>query len=696
MAGCFLLEVGSDEIPARYLPGAIEGLRSRAAEALREARLSFREVRTYGTPRRLVLLVDELAGKSSDAVALVRGPSKKAAYDAGGNPTKALLGFCRSIGIDPGDAIVKDDNGSEYVYGEKFLKGRPVKELLPEILPDVVMGLECPYPMRWGDENWRWFRPIRWIVCLYDKEVVPVTIAGRTAVRVSWGHRTLHPREVTIESAGGYLSSIAEAFVEVDPAARTESIVREARNLAAAVGGEPVIDDELLSEVSSMAEHPAAFLGRFDERYLRLPVEVLMTSMRRHQRYFPVVGKDGGVRPAFIGVRDGDPSRGIDTVRKGNEWVLRARLEDAGFFYEQDTKITLADRIRSLQGIRFVRNAGSMYDKSQRMRRIAEYLGRTAGLSPGDLEAASQAALLAKADLATAMVREFPELEGIMGGTYALLEGVDPGIARAISQHYQPKGAKDRVPDKGAPSMVALADKLDSLAVSFSLGIEVTGSQDPLGLRRSALGVVAIIAGHGYDFTMDDLLSLPLELAKEVVKEPSASAEDKMESFITARVEAMLAERGYPVEVIRAVLGGTESRIARAEARASALAALLYTDDLAALVAGWKRIGVLAKGAESRRVDEALLKDEAEIRLYRAVLAREHALLRSFESRDYRAYLTLLVELKPFIDSCLDEVLIMAEEPSLRFNRLALLGLVAECWSKYADFSMLKSLSPSG
>lgn len=696
MAGDFLLEIGSDEIPARYLPGAIEGLLHKSTEALRVARLRFRDVKTYGTPRRLVLFVKGLSEKSEDAVSRVRGPSKKAAYDGDGNPTKALLGFCRSAGIEPCDVTVEEENGNEYVYGEKRAKGRPVEEVLPEVLPGVVMGLECPYPLRWGDENWRWFRPIRWVVSLYGDQIVPMNVAGREAGRVTWGHRVLHPRQISVDSAESYFEAMARAFVQVDLTVRSESIAREAEYLSSSVNGTPVVDDELLSEVSCISEHPSAFLGRFDEKYLRLPVEVLMTSMRHHQRYFPIAGKDGGVCPAFIGVRDGDPAEGMDIVRKGNEWVLRARLEDAGFFYEQDSKTKLSSRLPRLQGVRFVKNAGNMLDKSRRMRRIAEVLGKTAGLDGGELDAACLAAELAKADLATAVVREFPELEGVMGGKYAEAEGLGPRVSSAIGQHYLPKGMKDRLPQKGAPSMVALADKLDTLAVSFSLGIEVTGSQDPLGLRRSALGVVGIVTGHGYDFTMDDLTSLPVELAREVVSQPSLNAKAKMAAFLLARVEASLTEKEFPVEIVRAVLGGRENRIARSEERASALAALVGEEEMAALVSGWRRAGVLAKAAESRHVDEGLLEDRAEIDLHLAIMERKRRLDDAFEARKYGDYLSMLAEIKPYIDKCLDEVLIMAKEATLKANRLALLGIVADYWSNFADFSMLKSLAPNG
>ncbi|HHY76371.1 MAG TPA: glycine--tRNA ligase subunit beta [Firmicutes bacterium] len=696
MRGDYLLEIGSDEIPARYLPGAVEDLKERAREAFRSARLRFEDIETYGTPRRLVLYVRGLEDMSEDAVSRVRGPSKKAAYDGDGNPTKALLGFCRSLGIETSQVTLEGEAGAEYVYGEKHEKGRPVQEVLPEIIPGVVLGIECPHPMRWGDGNWRWFRPIRWVVSLYDREVVPLTVAGKAAGRVTYGHRVLHPKETYVPSAQEYFQVASSIFVEVDGAKRKDRILSEAGRLAASVGGRPVVDEELLSEVASICEHPSPFIGRFDERYLSLPKEVLMTSMKHHQRYFPVVGEDGALRPAFIGVRDGDPEAGIETVRKGNEWVLRARLEDASFFFEQDLKVPLVDLVPRLEGVRFIKNAGSMRDKAARMEEIAGYLAEALGLPDEEARAAREAALLAKADLLTAMVGEFPELEGIMGGRYAAIQGMEPLVAKAIAEHYMPKGARDSIPSRGAPAVVALSDKLDTLAVSFSLGIEVSGSQDPLGLRRNALGVVAIVMGHGYDLTMEDLVGLPLKLATGVVSEPSPDARSRLEAFLKARVETVIHERGFPIEVVRAVLSGDETRIARAEGMARALADLAGTKDLADLVTGWRRVGVLGKGGAGREVDEALLKEEAEAALYRALRSWEGALKRALESRDYAGYLRILVELKPYIDRCLDEVLIMTDDAALRENRLALLGSVAAYWNAYADFSLLKSLVPSG
>lgn len=692
----YLLEVGSDEIPARYLPGAVTDLRRRAADALHEARLRFDAIETYGTPRRLVLYVRGLAETSEDAVSRVRGPSKKASYDEAGSPTKALLGFCKSLGIDPSQVTLEGEPGSEYVYGEKREKGRPLRSVLPEIIPDVVMGMDCPHPMRWGEENWRWFRPIRWVVSLYDTEVIPLTVAGKQAGRTTYGHRALHPEEASIPSAGEYFRMLPALFVEVDGAKRKARILSEAQRLAAGEGGKPLLDDELLSEVASISEYPSPFVGRFDGKYLYLPRDVLITSMRHHQKYFPVVGADGALLPAFIAVRDGDPLAGIETVRKGNEWVLRARLEDASFFFEQDRKVSLYDLIPRLEEVRFIKNAGSMRDKAERMAQISGFLAGILELPEAEARAAKEAALLAKADLLTAMVREFPELEGVMGGHYAGLEGLNPLIVGSIAQHYMPRGARDEIPARGAPSIVALADKLDTLAVSFALGIEVSGSQDPLGLRRNALGVVAILTGHGYQLTMEDLTALPLKLASGVVSDPSSDAEPRLVAFLKARLETALHEQGIPVEVVRAVLSGNETRLARIEAMAKALAGLVGTRELADLVTGWRRVGVLGKAAATKKVDKALLKDDAEAALYEALLQRKEELEKTFESGDYAGYLRLLVELKPYIDRCLDEVLIMTDEAPLRENRQALLASAAGYWIGYADFSLLKSLVPSG
>ncbi|NLC14710.1 MAG: glycine--tRNA ligase subunit beta [Firmicutes bacterium] len=722
-----LIEIGSDEIPARYLLPAIREIKVRTAEALEKARLSFGRVDSYGTPRRLVVYVTALAPRSTDITTKVRGPSKKAAYDSQGNPTRALLGFSRSLGIDPSEVVIEGEAGGEYVYGVKHEPGRPVEEILPEILPQVVLGMDCPHPLRWGEGDWRWYRSIRWVVCLYGEKPISMGIAGVRSGRMSFGHRTLHPEKVEIHSASAYFQAMEGAGVVVDHRRRREIILSAAKALAREMAGRPLEDQGLLDEVTCLCEHPAPFRGEFSPDYLKLPKEVLITVMRHHQRYFPILGDGGNVLPGFIGVRDGSPTRGMDNVVKGNEWVLVARLEDALFFYSQDLGIPLADRLPELKGVYFLRGAGTLWDKTHRLMDITTYLGRSLGLTDEQMEPALEAARLAKCDLVTLLVRELPELEGVMGGHYARAQGAEEQVAKAISQHYMPKGAGDKLPDKGPGALVAMADKLDTLSVAFALGIQVSGSQDPLGLRRAASGVANIMMTHGYDLRLDDVLRFTAGLALSAVKQdgveqgsrpsdqpgsrtgkrpgrPRKAGKpgkhldegflvDSLKQFILQRVEALLIEQGLPIEMIRGVVGGAETRIARLPHMARALAALAGTENLDNVVTGWRRTSVLGSRAQGRQVAEDLLVEEPEKQLYRLVKGKGALMEALFENKQYQEYLQELSALRAPIDSCLDKVLIMAEDESLKQNRLRLLGLVSDMFTRFADFSHVLPLT---
>lgn len=692
MPKTLLLEIGSDEIPARYLPLAFDQLRIRSEGAFRESRLGFDRICVFGTPRRLCLYVQGVADAGDDTSQEVRGPSKKVAYDGEDNPTKALLGFARSIGVEPSDLTARTEKGGEYLYGTKFEKGLPAASILEKILPGVVMGMECPHPLRWGDQDWRWYRAIRWVVCLLGSEVVPVEIAGKVGGRSTYGHRTLHPGQAEIPDADSYFRVMENCSVVVDQDLRRKQIVMGAQWWAKDISGVPLIDEDLLSEVVSISEHPSAFLGRFDDQYLSLPRDVLFTAMRHHQRYFPIVDGDGGVLPGFIGVRDGDPEEGIDIVRRGNEWVLRARLADAEFFYEQDLKISLEDRLDDLKGVRFLRNAGTMYEKTLRLKQLTGDFASKLGLSADDAERARQAANLSKCDLTTALVREFPELEGIMGGLYAANEGFHADVAKALAQQYLPRGSKDPIPDGQVGSVLALSDKMDTLAVAFSLGVEVSGSQDPMGLRRAALGVVGILSGRGYDVDLDSLLEMPLELASKAVLEPAENAREKLSAFLVSRIETGLLEKGYSPGIVRAVLGGKERRVPRIPFMAEALHSVSRTSELEDVVIGWRRTSVLGKASSSRQVSPELLQEEAEEDLYLIVTQQRERADELFQGQQYKDYLLLLASLRRPIDECLDQVLIMAEDPSVKANRLALLGTVSDLFTGFADFSHVLSL----
>ena len=691
-----LLEIGSDEIPARYLLSAIHDIKARTKKALEGSRLTFDDIRSYGTPRRLVVYVTGLVSKSLDATTKVRGPSKKVAFDSGGNPTKALQGFCRSLDIDPSEAIVEKENGGEYVYGFKHEPGRSVDEILPEVFPAMVMGMDCPHPLRWGEENWRWYRPIRWVTCLFGDRLISLEIAGVKSGQASFGHRTLHPETVEIPSASQYFQVIEQAGVIVDESRRREIIIKGARDLSREISGKPFEDEALLDEVTCLCENPAPFRGSFSQEYLNLPEEVLVTVMRHHQRYFPIFDGCGNVLPGFIGVRDGSPGLGMDNVRKGNEWVLKARLEDASFFYSQDLKIPLEARLPELKGVYFLRGAGTLHEKTKRLADITAYLGRSLEFSENDMELAIEAARLCKCDLVTSLVRELPELEGVMGGHYARANGSAEEVAEAISQHYLPRGAGDRLPDKGVSSLVALADKLDTLSVAFSLGIEVSGSQDPMGLRRAASGVANIILTHGYDFDLDELLRFAVGLGRQAVEKKKVDDEEavvaRLKQFLLFRVEVILSERGFPIEMIRGVLAGRENRISRLPLMVEALAALPVTGPLTDVVTGWRRTSVLGKTAAGRDVIPELLVDDPEKELYHLVNQLKNEMESFFQGKEYARYLDELSSLRVPIDNCLDKVLIMAKDEELKQNRLRLLGLVSDMFTRFADFSYVLPL----
>ena len=482
----------------------------------------------------------------------------------------------------------------------------------------------------------------------------------------------------------------------VDESRRREIIIKGARDLSREISGKPFEDEALLDEVTCLCENPAPFRGSFSQEYLNLPEEVLVTVMRHHQRYFPIFDGCGNVLPGFIGVRDGSPSLGMDNVRKGNEWVLKARLEDASFFYSQDLKTPLEARLPELKGVYFLRGAGTLHEKTKRLTDITAYLGRSLGFSENEMELALEAARLSKCDLVTSLVRELPELEGVMGGHYARANGATEEVAKAISQHYLPRGAGDRLPDKGVSSVVALADKLDTLSVAFSLGIEVSGSQDPMGLRRAASGVANIILTHGYDFDIDELLRFTVGLGMQAVEKKKIDDEEsvvaRLRQFVLFRVEVILSERGFPIEMIRGVLAGRENRISRLPLMVEALAALPVSGALTDVVTGWRRTSVLGKTAAGRDVIPELLVDDPEKELYHLVNQLKDEMESLFQGKEYARYLDELSSLRVPIDNCLDKVLIMAKDEGLKQNRLRLLGLVSDMFTRFADFSYVLPL----
>ena len=707
-----LVEVGCEEIPADDCREARRQLAERAGTALAEAGLPYELVRALGTPRRLTLVVKGLAARQEAREEWVRGPSRAAAFGPGGEPTRAALGFARGQGVDVADLVVRQTPQGEYVFARKVIAGRPAAEVVAELLPAILGGLEFRRTMRWGAGEHRFVRPVQWLVALLGEEVLPVSFAGVRAGRVTYGHRFLHPQPIQLASAAeeDYRERLERAFVLVDPEERRRRIVEQARAVAAAAGGEAEIDPELLDEVVDLVEYPTAFTGSFAPEMLELPRDVLVTTMKVHQRYFPVrqPGSDR-LLPHFIAVRNGD-ERHLDTVRRGNERVIRARLADARFFYAQDRQRRLADRVPELERISFLPGLGTLLDKTRRLERLVEWLAEHLGLPAGEREAAARAAHLAKADLVTAMVYEFTELAGRMGRQYALLDGEAPAVAEALAEQYLPRGGDDQLPATLPGLLLAVADRLDTLAGCFAAGLEPTGSQDPYGLRRAGVGLLRLLAGpaaqgpagrtggdagtpadtgaagsgHPSLPPLDALLDQALAGYLPPVAPPTVEvrfdpgeARARLLDFLAARLRGLLAEAGYAHDVIQAVLAVDGRDVPGVWARARAVAGLLASPLAADVLTVHRRAANLAGRAEADAVDPALFREPEEQALHAAVEAAAGAVQEALAARDYGSYFQAIAGLRPAVDAFLDRVLVMAEDPALRANRLALLKRVA-------------------
>lgn len=682
-----LLEIGMEECPARFVGPALEELGRLAAERLADARIAHGAVRTLGTPRRLAVLVEDVAAHQAELTREVKGPPARAAFDPSGAPTRAALGFAASQGVAVEELVVKETEGGAYVYAVRREAGRPTRDVLPAVLHSLVTSLKFPKSMRWGNGTLRFARPIRWLVALLGDEVVPFELEGVTAGRATRGHRTLADRAIELESAGRYVEVLREqGKVLVDVAERRASILRQVETLARQAGGQLVMDEALLDEVTHLVEWPTALLGSFDPRFLEVPEEILITTMKEHQRYFPV--RAGKLLPVFVAVRNGDETA-LDVVRAGNERVLAARLADARFFYEEDLKRPLADRVDQLKGILFQERLGSLWDKVERVRRIIRQVSE--GYS-GEVRAkAERAAFLAKADLVTQVVYEFPELQGVMGRAYALASGEDPEVAEAILEHYMPRHAHDRLPATEAGVLVSLADKADTIVGCFAVGLEPTGSTDPYALRRQALGIIRTLLLHRPPVTLSRLLEAAADGHQGVIDEPQAVLSRVLE-FFAGRLRTLLSEEGVRHDLVDAALALGVGDVPAAWDRAMALKALSETDVWEALVVAYQRAANLAKKAGAgTSVDPALFAHEEEGELWRALQqVREEAGQHAAEGR-YRQALEALAKLRAPVDAFFAAVLVMADDPAVRDNRLALLKGVVEAFRGVADLSFVTS-----
>ena len=673
-----LFEIGTEEIPAHVMPHLLEDLAQLAETMLKEHRLSYEKVRTLGTPRRAALIVTGLAERQEDVNTETRGPSVAIAFDADGNPTKAGAGFARGQGVDPSALIQRDG----YVYASVHESGAATSELLTSLLPDLVRAIPLPNSMRWGDLDFRFIRPIRWFVALYGTEIVPFTLAGVTSGNHSRGHRTLAPADFVITSAADYEAACEKAYIIVDPERRRAMICEQITETAKACGGTAEITPDLLEEVLYLVEYPTALSGSFEEKYLALPAEAVITPMRDHQRYFPVKAADGSLLPAFITVRNGGKAH-LDVVAHGNERVLRARLADAQFFFDEDRKKSLAEHREKLKTVVFQRGLGSMYEKTERLMALTTAIVEEMAAGDTDdaaLADARRAAELSKADLVTGMVTEFTELQGIMGREYALLDGEDPAVARAIDEQYMPRFAGDELPQTPLGVALSVADKIDNIVGTFSQGRIPTGSQDPFGLRRQALGLVLMLIEQESTMLLSDLVDEACDLYD--LEEFRDKMQVYVADFIRLRLKNVLSERGVRYDVQEAVLGDVDL-VADVPVRAAYVERLLASEGGEALVQSFVRVGNIARSVTGGTVDPALFKAEEEGALLSAYQAAAAA---RAEGED-----TLPAEqaLGRAIDTFFDAVMVMDKDARVKENRLSLLKMIDDDLLETADYSKI-------
>jgi glycyl-tRNA synthetase beta chain len=692
MARDFLLEIGVEELPARFLDPALEELRKNTEQAMLDNRLVHGEIITCGTPRRITAFVRGVTEKQESLVQEVKGPAVKVAFNAAGEPTRAAQGFARSNKVKVEDLVRKSVGPVEYVFAVKKEEGRPAVEVLAEIAPGLVTGLHFPKPMRWGELEMRFARPIRWLVCLYGNQVVPFAVAGLQADRYTYGHRFLSGGKQEIPGAGAYFDVMRKACVIVDVNERKEIIRRQVAEAAAREGGRAETDAGLLDEVTNIVEYPTALCGSFDDSFLQMPEEVLITPMREHQRYFPVRGEDGRLLPRFVAVSNNGPdAESLAIIRAGNEKVLRARLSDAAFFWQEDLKTPLADRVEGLKKVVFQERLGTVYDKVERVTALADFLAGRLGATVEEQGDTARAAYLAKADLLTNMVYEFPELQGIMGREYALRSGEPQQVALAVYEHYLPRFAGDELPQTLPGKVLSIADKLDTLAGCFAVGIQPTGSQDPYALRRQALGICHIIIDGGLVLSLQEMINRAYGgyAGRVAAKLSSEQVIAELEEFFRQRLRGLFMERGLPYDTVDAVLTAGFDDLSGAWLRGRALEKFRSDPAFEALLTAFTRAYNLSKKATSEQVDPALFASPAEEELYRSYLEVSASAGTAIKAREYGTALAGIARLQKPVDRFFDEVMVMVEDEPVRDNRLALLKKVADLGGGVADLTKI-------
>ena len=681
-----LLEIGTEEIPAGFLSKSINDMEEISKKLMAENRIDCSGIKCLATPRRLVLYIASVADKQKDETIEKIGPAKKAAFDDSGKPTKAALGFARGLGIDPSELQVIATEKGEYVGARRQVFGRFTEELLPEILKNFVLSIPFKKSMRWADYDLRFARPIHWLLAVYDGKVIPLQMENVSANNKSRGHRFMSPASFAVSDFKDYLSKTRENHVIADHEERKKIILNDAQKAAAQAGGKLYYTDDLLETVTFLVEYPVIIRGGFDESYLKIPKEVIITTMIAHQKYFPVINDKEELLPCFIAVSNTKP-RDENIVARGNERVLLARLADAQFFFEEDKKIPLEHRVDSLKKVVFHSLLGTSYEKVMRFRKLALALAQR--IHPAIKDTVDRAALLAKADLETQMVGEFSELQGIIGREYARLSGEKTAVAEAIYEHYLPIVAGGELPQTDEGAIVGIADKMDSIVGFFGVGLVPTGTADPYALRRQAIGIINIVLSKRYALTLDFLFEESFGLFQGIFKKPHSEIKKDVLQFFAGRLENLFIAQGYSYDTVDAVLAADFSDLIAFEEKVKALHTFRKNPDFEPISIAFKRVDNILKGFNNPQLDPKLFAAEAEKNLFVAFEKSNKNVAAKIRANDYPGALTELAFLRPSVDAFFDNVMVMDQDKKIRLNRLSLLSEVSTMFHKIADFSKI-------
>lgn len=690
-----ILEIGTEEIPAQYMENALKDLNRLAKNYLEESRINYKEIKVYGTPRRLVLFIFHINEKQEDILQKIKGPAYSIAYNKDSQPQKPALKFAQSQRIDVDDLIVEDTEKGKYIFALKSKIGQPTINILSQIFSKIIKSIQFPKSMRWEEKSLRFIRPIRWILALYGKEIIRFNLNGLDSENITYGHRLLSPKKIRISSTQEYFRKIKKNYVIIDPKIRENIIRTDIKKIIKEINGEKIINEKQLKEVIYLVEYPNAILGKYDKKYLELPKDVLTIVMEKHQKYFPVFKNKDELLPLFIVIINNSKEYASKII-EGNENVLRARLEDAKFFYQEDQKIPLEKRVDKLKNVIFRENLGSLFDKTKRLELLCDYIADGLQVEPKVKKDLLRSAHLCKADLVTETVKEFPELQGIMGKEYAVLSGEREEVAEAIFEHYLPRFSGDRLPVTKSGMILGIADKVDTIIGCFVMGLAPTGSQDPYGLRRQSRGKIAIILKNNLEISLKDIIEKSLSLYKESVSVELKIDENEIVSqilsFLKQRLKNIFLEDGIRYDVIDAVLAvDSDGDVVDIKNRIKAIEELYNQPIFRKILNSSNRVLNLSKNNEETEIDQSLLKEKAELNLYHNYESIYPRTKEFISNKEYKKVFKLLGDLCEPVDEFFDQVLVMDKDNNIRKNRIALIKKIGILFNQVADLSKIVS-----